>query len=321
MNLLRTLKDFVPYRVNYSVEQFPDLTGKVYIVTGASGGLGLQVGKKLLQKNAKVYFVAKTEPKLVAAIEKLKEEFPDKTENIHYLLCDYGDLSTIKPATDKFLAENDRLDGIVHNAGMNFAGPDSKTAQGHELTVGVNGIAPHLFQKYVDEILEKTAQTAPANSVRIVWVSSSAHRLSPVGNGGLQLDDMNNVADGLLKLGRYSHSKTVNYYQGVLWPIFHKGSKVISVSVHPGLVGTDIGRNVGMDSNSILHTISYTPEKASYAELYPLLHPSITTSDNGNFYVPFGQAEHPRQDVFDGAHGEFGLKVWAWLEEQVKDFV
>lgn len=55
----------------------------------------------------------------------------------------------------------------------------SKTAQGYELQLGTNNLGHFLFVKYLHDILKKTAVMAPKNSVRIIWVSSSAAMLAP----------------------------------------------------------------------------------------------------------------------------------------------
>ena len=58
----------------------------------------------------------------------------------------------------------------------------SKTKQGYDLQLGTNNIAPFLLTNFLYPILAKTAKTAPADSVRVVWVSSNgADILSPKG--------------------------------------------------------------------------------------------------------------------------------------------
>lgn len=55
----------------------------------------------------------------------------------------------------------------------------STTAQGYELQLGTNCLGHFLFVKYLHDILRKTAITAAKDSVRVIWVSSSAAMLAP----------------------------------------------------------------------------------------------------------------------------------------------
>ena len=65
----------------------------------------------------------------------------------------------------------------------------SKTKQGYELQLGTNNVAPFLFTKLLHPVLARTAKHAPANSVRVVWTSSSGvESFSP--KGGVDLDNL-----------------------------------------------------------------------------------------------------------------------------------
>ena len=54
----------------------------------------------------------------------------------------------------------------------------SKTVQGYELQLGTNNLGPFLFTYFLTPILATTVKAAPKNSVRIVWVSSSAANIT-----------------------------------------------------------------------------------------------------------------------------------------------
>jgi retinol dehydrogenase-12 len=313
------LDDLSPFnRPKYTEKDYPDLTGKVYIVTGASSGIGFQASRLLLHQNATVYLVGRTESKLINAADCLRREFPNA--KLDTLLVDYADLATIKPQVQKFLDSNDRLDGVIHNAGMNFAHNGAKTVQGHELTLGTNGIAPQLLQTLLDDILIKTAEKSPPNSVRLVWVSSSAHNLSQF-NGGMNWGNYNEVRDGLLGWGKYAQSKTANIYQAIVWPKKHSNSGVVCVHVHPGLIETDIGRTLNSVQKRVGGLFCYPAIYGAYSVLYPFLSIDVTTDDNGDYYVPFGKKTNARSDIVEAAQGERGEELWNWLQEQIAPFV
>ena len=96
-----------------------------------------------------------------------------------FLHLDLNDLSTVPKSVREFLSQEDRLDVLWNNAGVMAPPKGSKTVQGFDLQFGTNNLAPFLFTKLLLPTLIKTVKTAPANSVRIVWVSSTAALFAP----------------------------------------------------------------------------------------------------------------------------------------------
>lgn len=88
-----------------------DFAGENYIVTGASSGMGKQVALDLAAAGARVLAIARNEERLAA----LKQAFPD---NIIVASADMGDFASVKEAVDSFVAENGKLKGLVHAAGV-----------------------------------------------------------------------------------------------------------------------------------------------------------------------------------------------------------
>ena len=89
----------------------------------------------------------------------------------------------------------------------------STTAQGHELQIGVNNIAHFLFLKYLEPILKVTASTAPACSVRIVWVSSGAALMAP--KPAIDFDNINYTKKDEAAWTKYTRSKAGNVLQAI----------------------------------------------------------------------------------------------------------
>lgn len=84
----------------------------------------------------------------------------------------------------------------------------TKTKQGYELQLGTNALAPFLLTKLLTPALVEAAKTAPAGSVRVIWLSSSiAGMFAP--KGGV---DMNNLDYKTEKnaLHKYAVSKAAN---------------------------------------------------------------------------------------------------------------
>ena len=88
-----------PPKAQWSVNDIPDLSGKVMIVTGANTGTGYETAKALLPKNAKVYLACRSAEKAQEAIARLKEETGKEG---FFLQLDLGDLKAVKKAVEEF---------------------------------------------------------------------------------------------------------------------------------------------------------------------------------------------------------------------------
>ena len=77
----------------------PDLSGKVVLVTGGNTGIGFEMIKSLLRKNAKVYLAARSQQKGEAAIRALKDETGKTAE---FLPLDLNDLAAVRTSAQEF---------------------------------------------------------------------------------------------------------------------------------------------------------------------------------------------------------------------------
>lgn len=193
---------------------------------GASSGVGEQLASILYQHNAKVYVAARSEAKASKAIEKIKSTHPASKGELVYLHLDLNDLTTTKRSAEDFLGKEDRLDVLWNNAGVMVPPQGSKTAQGHELQFGTNNVAPFLFTKLLLPILADTAKTAPSNSVRVVWVSSSVALWAP--KPPIDFSNMDYKKDELA-WNKYGRSKAGNVLHSTEFARRYKDDGIISV--------------------------------------------------------------------------------------------
>lgn len=90
---------------------------QVFIVTGATSGVGEALAKILYQKNAKVYVAARSHEKAKRAIDGIKKAHPDSKGELIFLHLDLSDLSTIKQSATEFTSAETKLDVLWLNAG------------------------------------------------------------------------------------------------------------------------------------------------------------------------------------------------------------
>ncbi len=212
----------------YTRASIPDLTGRVTVVTGANGGLGLETAKAFAAKGAHVVMAARNQAKAEGAAAEIRAETPDASLEIVPL--DLGSLASIQEAAGETLAAHPTIDILVNNAGL-MAMPERRTADDFEMQFGVNHLGHWAL----------TAQLMPAlvaaESARVVTVTSTARHM------GRAVDPANPHLDGRYSPWRaYGQSKLANYHfaEGLQRAFERAGVRAQSLSAHPGLSNTDL---------------------------------------------------------------------------------
>ncbi len=85
----------------------------VFIVTGASSGIGLSTAEALAQKGAKVALLARTK----SILEELSKKLPGSLP----LVADMTDFDGVRKAVKRVHEHYGRIDGLINNAGRSYA--------------------------------------------------------------------------------------------------------------------------------------------------------------------------------------------------------
>ena len=229
------LKDplMAPYGNDTTTEEILDgidLTGRRFVVTGASSGLGAESTRALAAHGAFVTMLARSPEKNEAAAAAVRESVPDA--RLELGTVDLADLSSIRAFADRYRRDHDAIDVLMNNAGV-MACPFGHTADGFEMQFGTNHLGHFLLTGLlVPAIL---AGTEP----RIVNLSSAAHSISDV-----DLDDPNFETTEYDPWGSYGRSKTANvlFTRELARRLGPEG--VLSFAVHPGGIMTNLGRHL-----------------------------------------------------------------------------
>jgi NAD(P)-dependent dehydrogenase (short-subunit alcohol dehydrogenase family) len=205
-----------------------DLSGKRFLVTGASAGLGVETIRALKAHGAEVVGTARDLDKAKRALAKAG------VEGVELVETDLADLASVRRGADAIVAKGKKFDAIIGNAGV-MACPESKTADGFETQFGTNHLGHFVFVNRVAPLLN--------NPGRVVMLSSSGHRFCDV-----DLDDPGFAKTAYQPFVAYGRSKTANaqFAKGLDMRLQSRG--VRAIAVHPGGIQTELGRHMTQEA-------------------------------------------------------------------------
>ena len=131
-----------------------DLSGKVYIVTGANSGVGLETSRQLVKQGGRVVMACRRPH----AGEEAGQSFTGLKGSYEVMKMDLADLQSVRDFVVNFLEKHDRLDGLACNAGMvNMASEPQYTKDGFEITMAASYFGHFLLTELLLDILKKSA--------------------------------------------------------------------------------------------------------------------------------------------------------------------
>ncbi|KAG8747712.1 hypothetical protein FRC10_011839 [Ceratobasidium sp. 414] len=268
-----TYKEAFPGQPRWSVDQIPDLTGQVMIVTGGNAGIGRETCKALLNKGAKVYMAARSKAKADDAIEWLKAETGGKAPV--FLQLDLADLGSVRRAVEEYKQKEEKLDVLFNNGGVMVPPIEMKTATDYDIQFGTNVLGHYLFTTLLLPVLIHTAQTSPRGHVRVVNVSSGGHRFAPKGGIDYSVLIPNDPESEARRRkmgpgGLYSQSKWGNVVFANELARRYESQGIISTSLHPGGIKTELQRHLTLGSvaESLLNMLLWPAPYGALTQLY-----------------------------------------------------
>jgi NAD(P)-dependent dehydrogenase (short-subunit alcohol dehydrogenase family) len=261
----------------------PDQTGRTALITGANSGLGLRTATRLAQAGATVIMACRNPDKATTALDEVQQAAPDAT--VSTLPLDLASLVSVREAAERVLAEHDRLDLLINNAGV-MAIPRSSTVDGFETQFATN----HLGHFALTARLIDLVMTSPHS--RVVNVSSTAHKM-----GRMRFDDLMGE-QRYERWSAYGQSKLANllFTFELQRRLTAAGSGTIAVAAHPGWAATHLqtsGRGVtGGPWLAVNELANRVFAQSDAMGALPTVH-AATSADviAGGFYGPDGPFE------------------------------
>ncbi len=203
-----------------------DLAGKTIVVTGCNSGIGLETMRVLALRGAHVVGTART-------LERGQEACASVKGKATPVVLELSDFDSVVACANAIRAMNMPIDALVCNAGLLLT--DLQQARGLELQFVVNHLGHFIL---VNRLLERVT-AAPQG--RVVVVGSVAHQFVPP--GGIQFENLSGKG---WERQAYGHSKLANGLFSLELSKRLAGMRATSNSLHPGVVATNIMRNMNV---------------------------------------------------------------------------
>ena len=156
--------------MSYSI----DLSGRVALVTGASGGLGAQFARMLAAAGAGVVLASRRVEKL----KDLRARIEGDGGDAHVVECDVTDLASIKAAVAHAETEMGSIDILVNNSGVSTTQRiQDVTEQDYDFVFGTNARGAFFMAQEVGKrMLARARGAAPGSFTggRIINIASMA---------------------------------------------------------------------------------------------------------------------------------------------------
>jgi NAD(P)-dependent dehydrogenase (short-subunit alcohol dehydrogenase family) len=291
-----------------------EMQGKVVLITGSGRGMGRETALMLAAMGAHIIIVDWEGEAGTRTRAEINSRGPGSAE---FRYCDLSSLAEVRELAAGVIADHDRLDVLINNAGI--TDPVRRVSlDGYEMHVATCHLAHFLLTNLLLDLLK---QSAPA---RIIMISSEAHKAGP----GIDFDDLNNErnwkdhskASNGAAFTAYHRAKLSNLY--FMYELAERlpGTGVTINAISPGFfINTTIYRNMSgipmLVAKMIFGTGSLlglnTPQRSAKTYVMLATDPALA-STTGQYF------EHRKQkETSDLAkETEPRKKLWDWSVQQ-----
>jgi NAD(P)-dependent dehydrogenase (short-subunit alcohol dehydrogenase family) len=253
--------------------------GKVWIVTGANSGIGVETAKGLVADGHRVIGAVRDTSK--------RADLPDSVE---LRALDLSSLESVR----QFVRELDSADvhkvhGLVANAGiMHVDGmPRQLSKDGFELQMATNHVGHCLLVELLHDKLAAAATAEDAS--RVVILASGAHRWA-----NLDVDDLMWERPDYRAGIQYGNTKLCNVLAARYYANRYRADNITCVSVHPGVVLTNLShqwplvQSLGFILAPIASLFLKTPAQGASTSLFVARAPELSRTSsawNGRYFA------------------------------------
>ena len=273
-----------------------EMSGRVCVVTGASGGIGKETAKGLARTGATVVLLVRSRERGEAARGEIVRDVPGA--DVQLVLADLAVQAEVRRAAAEIVGRFPRVDALVNNA-ASFAWKRTLTSDGIEVQWAVNHLAPFLLTHL---LLDRLRESAPS---RVVTMSSGAHKAARI-----DWDDAQMARGRYSGLGMYARTKLANLLFTRELARRTRGTGIAANAMHPGVVATDLLLK-SFPPIRLFRRWMRTPAEGAATAVYLASSPGVAAS--GEYFID----RRPVTPASAATDDEAARRLWALSAKMV----
>jgi NAD(P)-dependent dehydrogenase (short-subunit alcohol dehydrogenase family) len=270
------------------------MMNKTVLITGVTGTIGRATALEIAKSGATVVLLSRNRNKL----EWVKTEISQKSANnkIEILVADFSDISSVKSAAKELKQKYNQLDALVNIAAV-YKKRREITKDNLELMFATNHLAPFIL---TNELLDLLKASKPSRIITVTAPSVTK----------LNFNDLQGQGK-FSSLNSFGGSKMMNLMFTYSLARRIEGTGVSAVALHPGLIKSNLTKEMPSFLKYITRLMSDKPDKAAKM-LCSLAIDNKFEGSNGKFYKFDGKEIKSNKYSYDK---ELQEKLWTISEE------
>lgn len=292
-------------KTDWSLADMPPQTGRVFLVTGGTSGIGYESAKALAAAGAEVVIASRNAQRGKDAIAGIRQETPNA--RVRFESLDLADLASVQALAERLNATLPHLDGLINNAGIMEPPERGISKDGFEMQFATNYLGHFALTAEMLPLLQK------ADAPRVVTLSSIAARFGAIHFQDLQFEQ--------------SYGASAAYAQSKLACLMFSlelqrrsdaaGWGIQSIASHPGVSRTNLQVNNGFIRRNVARFILQSADVGALPTLYAATSPE---AKGGAYYGPTGMMElRGAPDLADvpsaAANVQTAARLWTVSEQ------
>ncbi len=270
------------------------MMNKIVLITGATGTIGRATALEVAKSGATVILLSRDRNKLELAKTEISQK--SSNNNIEILVADFSDTSSVKSAVKEFKQKYNRLDALVNIAAV-YKKNREITKNNLELMFATNHLSPFIL---TNELLDLLKASKPSRIITVTAPSTTKVNFNDL-QGARKFSSLNSFGGSKMMNLMFTYSLAKRL----------EGTGVTAVALHPGLVKSDLTKEMPSLLKYITRLMADKPDKAAKM-LCGLAIDSKFESSNGKFYKFDGKEIKSNNYSYDK---ELQEKLWTISEQ------
>jgi retinol dehydrogenase-12 len=286
---------------------------RIVLITGGNTGLGFISAKEIaaMSDEFKVVIACRS-------VERGEKAMANVPEFVDVMECDLSSFASVRRFAEAFKKKYARLDVLMNNAGIMALPERIVSEDGNELQMQTNHFSHFMLTAKLLPLMFDTERRHPERKPRVVNVASIAHEWGFIDNGNMNSEGVLGIPAlgypgwGWITYGRTKMANVLFTYE-LQRKLKKVGSKMQAYCVHPGVVDTELQRNLPIDWYVNLREAGrlINPPEGAKGQIYVATSKELENDEGGKYSSELSNEGKPGEHAFRPSNA-FSLDTENW---------